>query len=201
MWRFFIVQKSFNAAGFRGPVHIDSALCGKAGWIWIILQSRYYHHHPTCVVDPGCLSPGSGFCPSRIQRSKRHRILDLDTQYRIEKIIYVLLTQRLLLSSWNDVCARSRIARIFSTLPDPGSGIPDPGVKKHWIPDKDQSHTVLFEIFLSRLMFLHHFVTRIPYLMWEGGDGKRSIILSLIVKNEDLLFQYNCRSSCSPILP
>jgi hypothetical protein len=26
-----IVQKSFNAAGFRGPVHIDSALCGQAG--------------------------------------------------------------------------------------------------------------------------------------------------------------------------
>jgi hypothetical protein len=90
--KIFFIQ-SFNAAGFRGPVHIDSALCGQAGWIWIILQSRYYH--PTSVVDSGCLSPGSGFFTSRIQGSKRHWILDLDTQHRIEKNIYVLFNPRI----------------------------------------------------------------------------------------------------------
>ncbi len=96
---FLIVQKSFYAAGFRGPVHIDTALCGQAGWIWIILQSRYYH--PASVVDPGCLSRFRIFSIPDPDPGvpKRYRILDLDTQHRIENGIYVLLTQRLLLSS------------------------------------------------------------------------------------------------------
>ncbi len=160
---FLIVQKSFYAAGFRGPVHIDPALCGQAGWIWIILQSRYYHL--TSFVDSGCLS--------------RFRILNLDTQQRIEKIIYVLLTQRLLPSSWNDVYAGSRIPD-----PDffhPGSWIRDPGSRGQITLDPGYGSatlhsTVLFETFLSRLMFLHHFVTRIPYFvgikLWEEGQRK-----------------------------
>ncbi len=83
--------------------------------------------------------------------------------------------------------------RIFSF--HPGSWIRDPGSRGQKTLDPgygSANPTVLFEIFLSRLMFLHQYVTRIPYfiLLWEGSE-ERSIILSFNnpqVKSEYLIF-------------
>ncbi len=135
------------------------------------------NYHPNSIVDPGCLSRFRIFSipdPGSRGRKKR-RILDLDTQHRIEERTFnpKIVTKLL---EWC-LCRISVTRSGFFT-----SGIPDPGVKKHRIPDTDPQHCILqcpFEIFLSRLMFLNHFVTRVPYLVlsYGKGGGERTIIL------------------------